>query len=165
MTRQAPYQMQMSWQRRFIGAALLLVAGLVVAWFLEPGTISDTTGMSICPFKNLTGLPCPGCGMTRAFHFLVHGRVHEAVQHNPISVILFVSALVEIVNSLVGAARRGRPLFYWTTWLETRSGKVLSYALVVLVFLHGGARIGWILYHAHSAQDVFGHSVLWSMLH
>jgi hypothetical protein len=156
----------MSWQRRFIGAAVLLAAGFVVAFLLEPGTLSRISGthISACPFRNLTGLPCPGCGMTRAFHHLTHGHVAEALRYNPLSIILFGAAVVELVNSVVGAVRRGRPLFFWTRWLETRTGRILSYALVVLVFLFGGARIAWILATAGSAGDVLGGSVLWSLL-
>jgi hypothetical protein len=167
MTRPRDYELQMSWQRRFIGASILLAAGFVLAWFLQPGTIDHTThtGLSLCAFRNLTGLPCPGCGMTRAFHLLVHGRIPEALQMNPISVILFVSAAIELVNSVVGAVRKGRPLFFWTRWFETRSGQVLSYSLIILLFLFGGARIGWILWTAQSAQDVFADSVIWNLLH
>ena len=31
-----------------------------------------------CVFYSLTGLKCPGCGMQRAGHLLLHGRVSES---------------------------------------------------------------------------------------
>ena len=38
----------------------------------------------ICPFKALTGLPCPGCGMTRAFLHLIEGDVAGAFHFHPL---------------------------------------------------------------------------------
>ncbi len=159
--------MQVCWQSRFVGSAVLIAAGLALAFWLEPGTLGTISGtrLSLCPFRNLTGLPCPGCGMTRAFHHLAHGELQEALLLNPISVILFVSSIVELANSIVGAVRRGRPLFTWNAWFSTPSGQVLTYALVILVFLFGGLRIGSILIFATSAADVFGGSMLWALVH
>ncbi len=38
--------------------------------------------MPKCPFKLLTGLNCPGCGIQRAVHALLHGRFAEAISYN-----------------------------------------------------------------------------------
>jgi len=32
-----------------------------------------------CPFFHASGLPCPGCGMTRASLFLAHGQLKQAI--------------------------------------------------------------------------------------
>ena len=48
----------------------------------------------VCPFKYVTGIPCPGCGGTRAFFALVHGHIAEAVMINPLSVLVIVFALI-----------------------------------------------------------------------
>ncbi len=41
----------------------------------------------VCPFRAITGLWCPGCGMTRGLHALVRGHVEQAAGYN---VLLFV---------------------------------------------------------------------------
>ncbi len=51
-------------------------------------------GIILCPFRALSGYPCPGCGMTRAFSALAHGEFLSAVIYNPLSPILFVAALL-----------------------------------------------------------------------
>lgn len=38
---------------------------------------------TICPFSAITGLPCPGCGSTRALFFVLTGRFGEAFRYNP----------------------------------------------------------------------------------
>ena len=43
---------------------------------------------SICPFMNLTNLPCPFCGLSRAFMNLSTFNFKEAIQYN-FFVILF----------------------------------------------------------------------------
>src|SRR5262245_13930218 len=38
----------------------------------------STTGPVFCPVKLVLGLPCPGCGITRAFGHATHGLFREA---------------------------------------------------------------------------------------
>ena len=39
---------------------------------------------SLCPIKTLTGLDCPGCGITRMFVALFHGNIYQAFRYNPL---------------------------------------------------------------------------------
>lgn len=39
---------------------------------------------SLCPIKALTGLNCPGCGITRMFVALFHGDIYQAFRYNPL---------------------------------------------------------------------------------
>ena len=54
---------------------------------------------SVCPFFNLTGLPCPGCGLTRSFVSVGHGHVREAFAWHPLGPLLFAGALVYLVGT------------------------------------------------------------------
>lgn len=49
---------------------------------------------AFCLFREITGLPCPGCGVTRSVLDLVCGRVHASWQENPAGgpVIIFFAA-------------------------------------------------------------------------
>ena len=46
----------------------------------EPGP--DGQYFTICAFKNVTGLPCPGCGLTHSFCALGKGDVSSAARFN-----------------------------------------------------------------------------------
>ena len=39
-------------------------------------------GIPLCLSRNLLGMECWGCGMTRAFFSLLHGRWEEAIHYN-----------------------------------------------------------------------------------
>ncbi len=54
-------------------AAAFLICYLIIHWFFD----------SFCPFLILTGLPCPGCGLTRAGLYLLRGRIDRAAYSNP----------------------------------------------------------------------------------
>ena len=46
------------------------------------------TGNTICIFKNLFGLECVGCGMTRVLYCLSHGDILEALNFNRLVIII-----------------------------------------------------------------------------
>ena len=49
---------------------------------------------SLCPFRMLTGLPCPGCGLTHAFCNISHGHFKLAWQANPFGFLFYALAIV-----------------------------------------------------------------------
>lgn len=44
---------------------------------------------SICIFKNIIGVGCFGCGLTRALSSMLHGNLVEAYHYNRLIVIVF----------------------------------------------------------------------------
>ena len=64
-----------------------------------------TTGPVLCPMALLLGMPCPGCGITRAFCFATHGHFREAFGFHPLwplllayFAFLWVYQLAEVVK-------------------------------------------------------------------
>lgn len=83
------------------------VVALGAACFLSPDTIED--GPVICPFRRLTGLPCPGCGLTRSWVYLVHGWWRESFLAHPFGVVAVVAVLVVAVLAVRARVRRTPP--------------------------------------------------------
>lgn len=78
-----------------ISLAAIAVAGICVAAFLDPKSLS---WFPRCPFRMLTGLDCPGCGTARAIHAAANGRWYEALRSNPILVVAFPFLLAIIIK-------------------------------------------------------------------
>lgn len=57
------------------------------AFVLVPTSLLDS-GHSICLFRNLFGVECPGCGMIRAISSVFHGNFAQAFQYNKLVVIV-----------------------------------------------------------------------------
>lgn len=53
---------------------------------------------TFCPFKRLTGLNCPGCGMTHAFIGISHLDFRSAIKFNLFSLPLFTIILIYAVK-------------------------------------------------------------------
>jgi hypothetical protein len=51
---------------------------------------------SICTFKRLLGVDCPGCGLTRSFISLAHGDVRSAWKFNPAGPLFFAIVLFQL---------------------------------------------------------------------
>ncbi|HEY3379522.1 MAG TPA: DUF2752 domain-containing protein [Armatimonadota bacterium] len=69
-------------------------------------------GPTLCPFRLLTQLDCPGCGLTRAFRAMGRLDVWEAFRYNPLGPIIFFVAVLlwgYAVAVLLSGGRVGMP--------------------------------------------------------
>ncbi len=88
-------------------AALVGAAGLAGAFMLSADRIDS--GPVICPFRLATGLPCPGCGLTRSWVYLTHGQFTDSVMANPFGVVSAVLVIALVVAVAIARARRHQP--------------------------------------------------------
>ena len=114
------------WPSTYFLAALLLASALL------PLPHNDAiAGMpSICAFHNLTGWPCPGCGLTRSWVSMAHGHLGEALVWHPMGPILFSAALLYAIwSSYTALARPPFPLP-----MKLQSATIVGLSLVMLAF-------------------------------
>ena len=86
---------------------------LGAAWFYYPYC---QTGPTLCIWRNLLGIQCPGCGLTRGVCFLVHGRWAEAIRFNPLSLLavgILLSNTLYGIFEFFGNYRRRK----WRGWI------------------------------------------------
>lgn len=91
----------------WLGGAIAAVA--VAAWLtaLGPG---ETT---ICLIRNWTGVPCPGCGVTRSIAALLGGDYAEAFSLHPLAPFAVTEAAVVWVAWGFSLLRYRRGLDEW----------------------------------------------------
>ena len=102
------------------------LAGCVVVGVVDPNT---TRLFPQCAFKAMTGLDCPGCGMTRGLHALVHGDVLRALSHNILLVVIIAIGAVWFGWNML-ARRLGRPALH----LRFRRNTWIAIGLAVAAF-------------------------------
>ena len=87
-------------------AALLLAAVLQVD---ASGQVADAfLGLPLpdsCMFRQVTGVPCPGCGLTRCFICLMRGDVARAWGFNPSGLLLFLVVAAQVPYRLLQLMR------------------------------------------------------------
>ena len=62
------------------------------------------TAQSLCPFKMLTGFPCPGCGITKSLVFLYKGEFLESIYYHifgPVTFLFCIAAIAILVLELM----------------------------------------------------------------
>lgn len=90
----------------------LAVAVLAASWALHPGPDEFTylwTGDRFgdtCLFLTVLGIPCPQCGMTRAFVHAARGHLVTAFLYNPAGLGLFLWSQVAGVLGAIRLVRR-----------------------------------------------------------
>ncbi len=83
------------------------VAGIGGAFLLSPEHIED--GPVVCPFRAITGLPCPGCGLTRSWVYAAHGWWRESFASNAFGMVVVAAIIALVVLVVVRRVRRRPP--------------------------------------------------------
>jgi len=118
----------------------LVVTGLAA---LQIGAVAAGVGGWPCPFKSLTGVPCPGCGLTRAAVALVRGEWGQSLATHAFAPVLFLALAAFAVAAFL--PRRQREAFAGVAErLERRTrasafllAALLLYWIVRVLFLPG----------------------------
>lgn len=126
-----------------ITAALLTGIFAVSALLPLPGRSGQIGHLpSLCPFYTLTGLPCPGCGLTRAFVCLGHGQWRESLHWHPLGWLIFgFFVLLWLRNSVFWL----RGVALWP--LSAQAAGRWGWSAAALLMVTGAARIGWLTMH------------------
>lgn len=85
--RRSPFPSTMRKEYRYY-VALLVLFFAYLAW-----TLLSSDSRPGCLIKAVTGLPCPGCGSSRALELLLHGCLWQSLCTNPLGLLLLLAAI------------------------------------------------------------------------
>lgn len=131
------------------GAGLIGVAGLLAGIFLP----TQGLGFQACMLHKVTGLPCPGCGLTRSVTNILHGDFGLAWAYNPFG-FMFAGLFVLLAAGLF------LPRAWVRRWEEEppvsdRAMGVATGVLILCMMAFGFARM-W------SLKDLPRHAAWWA---
>jgi hypothetical protein len=109
-----------------LGAIALLVARFipVAVWF---------RGFWGCALRRITGIPCPACGLTRAFDYTAHGRFLDAFRTTPLGALVpWLCLILALYSIAIVVARAPIPRLE----LMPRAGNWMRFGFVALVALN-----------------------------
>jgi hypothetical protein len=80
--------------------ALCILLGAI----LVPSPAANATTVlglpKLCIFRNVTGISCPGCGMTRSLIATGHGHVDTAIEFHPLGPFIFALIAVCVLTGI-----------------------------------------------------------------
>ena len=85
----------------FILGWLLFLPLAVLVIFYNFGWVRPTEWLPPCLFRFVTGLPCPGCGGTRAFAAVLRGDLIHAFFYHPVVPFCYVLYIVFMATQTI----------------------------------------------------------------
>jgi hypothetical protein len=133
-----------AWAARNRWVSLACLLGLALLALLPP----EGLGIPICLFNLVSGLPCPGCGLTRSMASLAHGDPGAALRFHPAGLLAFPLLLGLVLLGLLAPPRREAV----ARWFERRrrAADAAGLAAAIGVAVYGVGRIVWILWSCPS---------------
>ena len=94
---------------------------------LQNGNHHLETDQSFCPFKMLTGFPCPGCGITKSLVYFYEGNLLTSLSYHILGPFVIAFALLTIVVLLTELITEKE---FFNKWLYNRK---LAYGLAIFL--------------------------------
>lgn len=87
--------------------------------------------LPFCPMATVLGIPCPGCGLTRATLALLHGNIRAAFALHPLVFVLAPLFAAAITSAAFGYVRGPRLQRTPNLWFASRSATLIATVLLV----------------------------------
>jgi len=91
------------WRFLLVAATAFILAALQYLPIRTDGSIGGVG--DICPFRNLTGLPCPLCGMTRSMLCFFQGDWHASLLWHPLGPLVGIGVMMGFLALVIPGIR------------------------------------------------------------
>jgi len=98
-------------------------------------------GPVVCALRIVGGVPCPGCGMTRALGEMLSGRIGASWRYHPLALPILASLVVVWIYGVLAVYRPVRsvsPSFVLAVLIPSASVFLLVWVARLCLFLRAG---------------------------
>lgn len=106
-------------KKNFLTLTLILGIAFILNFF----------NVRLCPFFNVFKIPCPGCGLTRAFKLLLTGHILSSLKYNPLAIILSVAFAIYFISFVFGKKD------YLDKFVEKHKKTIIAISIVLTVIV------------------------------
>jgi uncharacterized membrane protein len=134
-----------------VGAFITLMVPCVLLFFNQENHLE--TAQSFCPFKMLTGFPCPGCGITKSMVYFYERDVLKSLYYHilgPFVILFCIATIVVLTTELVTKKEYFNALLF---------NKKLAYGLGIFLATYHFIRI--IYFIKTNSIDEILHQSIW----
>jgi Protein of unknown function (DUF2752) len=135
------YTINIKYKRKvygIIGAIITLIIPYLL--LLNNSNSHIDNDQSLCPFKMLTGFPCPGCGITKSLIYLYDGNMYKSISYHILGpfIIAFSIATIIILTTEIITKKE-----YFVKWFYSRK---LAYTLAICLGIYHLIRLIYFVY-------------------
>ena len=106
---------------------------LLAAWVNAHGAAGTLT--LACPLRQVTGIPCPTCGMTRSFIAIAQGDLSQACSYHLFGPVLFSVLVVTVGHVLIELVKQHSISPFYMRLIQTRHWQFLGISLYLGYYL------------------------------
>ncbi len=126
----------MSAKRKIYGILIAMLT-IIIPYLIMLSDQHVESSQSLCPFKLLTGLPCPGCGITKSIIFLYKGELTKSLSYHifgPFVILFCIVSIIVLTMEIITHKEYFNKLFYSSKVAYTLAFILGSYHLTRLIF-------------------------------
>ena len=86
----------------------------------------------VCPFNYYFHIPCPGCGMTRAFKLILQGNILESLQYNLLALPLFIFIILFMIFLVVDIIKNQTEYLAYIERISQKYGVWIVLAVLIV---------------------------------
>ena len=118
-------------------AIISIACFLGLAYLFYKINYSESSHLTVCIIKNVTGYACPSCGTTRAVQLFLQGEIAASVLMNPFGILVAILMIFSPIWILFDLITKKETFFFWYKKTEEIIRiKWIAIPLILLVILN-----------------------------